>query len=215
MAGNNRDWGYTGYDVGEVDWDTSKEKDLDNEEDDEDDKEDDEIETPTLIYTSLEKSGSVNQYSDNGDNGHSHYHWDDKNDFDAGEKADWGRSESGNSRNPSDKEIEDNGGCYLTTACLKHFQGGFDDNCYHLTKLRWFRDNFVSKNDIKHYYDVAPQIVDSINNQQNKDEIYEYIFVNVVDACVKAIEKRDYEFAYERYKQTILMFEEAFVSKQK
>jgi len=34
MAGNNRDWGYTSYDVGEVDWDTSKEKDLDNEEDD-------------------------------------------------------------------------------------------------------------------------------------------------------------------------------------
>lgn len=51
------------------------------------------------------------------------------------------------------------GGCYLTSACMKHFQKNFDDNCYELTVLRWFRDNFVSKEDIEHYYNVAPIIV--------------------------------------------------------
>ena len=44
--------------------------------------------------------------------------------------------------------------CYLTTACMKYFQENFDDNCYELTVLRWFRDNFVSKEDIEHYYEV-------------------------------------------------------------
>ena len=34
--------------------------------------------------------------------------------------------------------------CYLTTACMKHFQENFDDDCYELRVLRWFRDNFVS-----------------------------------------------------------------------
>ena len=41
--------------------------------------------------------------------------------------------------------------CYLTSACMKYFQEKFDDNCYELTVLRWFRDNFVSKEDIQHY----------------------------------------------------------------
>lgn len=49
--------------------------------------------------------------------------------------------------------------CYLTSACMKYFQEKFDDNCYELTILRWFRDNFVSKEDIEHYYEVAPIIV--------------------------------------------------------
>ena len=58
------------------------------------------------------------------------------------------------------------GSCYLTSACMKYFQENFDDNCYELTVLRWFRDNFVSKEDIKHYYDVAPIIVENINNEE-------------------------------------------------
>ena len=58
------------------------------------------------------------------------------------------------------------GSCYLTSACMKYFQEKFDDNCYELTVLRWFRDNFVSKEDIKHYYEVAPIIVENINNEE-------------------------------------------------
>lgn len=38
--------------------------------------------------------------------------------------------------------------CYLTTACIKHFKENFDDNCFELAILRWFRDNFVSQDDI-------------------------------------------------------------------
>ena len=106
--------------------------------------------------------------------------------------------------------MQNNGGCYLTTACMKQYLNNFDDNCYELRVLRWFRDNFVSKEDIKHYYEIAPIIVEGIEKEQEKDMVYDYIYDNVVDACVSAIEKGDYEFAYNRYKSSILAFEQTF-----
>ncbi len=102
------------------------------------------------------------------------------------------------------------GGCYLTTACMKHFKEDFDDSCYELRVLRWFRDNFVSKEDIDHYYDIAPTIVIGIDNEPQSDMVYDYIYDNVIDACVSAIEEGNYEFAYKRYKSSILSLEEAF-----
>ncbi len=103
--------------------------------------------------------------------------------------------------------------CYLTTACMRHFDENFDDAGYELTTLRWFRDTFVSKEDIEHYYKMAPYIVDGINSDPNSDIIYNYIYENVIDACVKAIEIGDYEFAYNRYKNSILVFEEEYAKK--
>jgi hypothetical protein len=100
--------------------------------------------------------------------------------------------------------------CYLTTACMKCFQENFDDNCYELTILRWFRDNFISKEDIKHYYEVAPVIVEAINQEEKKDIIYDYIYDNVVNYCVTQIKNGNYEEAYSRYKSSILCFEEQF-----
>ena len=54
-GGKNRDWGYASY-------------------------------TPDgrLIYTSYEKDGSVNRYTDNGDGGHSHEYWSNKDDYNMG-----------------------------------------------------------------------------------------------------------------------------------
>lgn len=108
------------------------------------------------------------------------------------------------------KKTTTNVGCYLTTACMKHYLKNFDDNCYELTVLRWFRDNFVSSEDIKHYYMVAQSIVEGINAEKNVDIIYDYIYDNIVDACVKAIENGNYIFAYNRYKESILSLEETF-----
>ena len=163
-----------------------------------------------LTYTSYEKNGSVNRYSDNGDGGHSHSHWNSSDDYNSGKDADFSKSESNSSPNPSTGEVQNNGGCYLTTACMKQYLNNFDDNCYELRVLRWFRANFVSKEDIKHYYEIAPIIVEGIEKEQEKDTVYDYIYDNVVDACVRAIEKGDYEFAYNRYKSSILAFEQTF-----
>ncbi len=104
----------------------------------------------------------------------------------------------------------DKGDCYLTTACMRNFQDDFDDNCYELTTLRWFRDNFVSKEDIEHYYEVAPIIVDTINNEDDAYDIYNFIYENVVNYCVKEIEQEHYDNAYSRYKNSIMLLEEEY-----
>lgn len=102
------------------------------------------------------------------------------------------------------------GGCYLTSACMKYFQEKFDDNCYELTVLRWFRDNFGSKEDIEHYYEIAPIIVEAINKDEKSSIVYDYIYDNIVDYCVKQIELGNYEEAYNRYKNSTLVLEEQF-----
>ena len=100
--------------------------------------------------------------------------------------------------------------CYLTTACMRYKMEKFDDNCEELIILRWFRDKFVSKEDIEHYYKTAPSIVDAINESENNNEIFNFIYENVVSACVNAIKSGNYEFAYNRYKNSILSLEEQF-----
>ena len=93
---------------------------------------------------------------------------------------------------------------------MKYFQENFDDNCYELTVLRWFRDNFVSKEDIKHYYEIAPIIVEGINSEEKFSVIYDYIYDNIVDYCVEQIEQGNYEKAYNRHKNSVLILEEQF-----
>lgn len=98
----------------------------------------------------------------------------------------WSRTD--NDRDNGTQDKSSGSGCYLTTACMKYFQDKFDDNCYELTVLRWFRDNFVSKEDIEHYYEIAPIIVEDINKEEKSDVIYNYIYDNIVDYCVEQIE---------------------------
>ena len=80
--------------------------------------------------------------------------------------------------------------------------------------LRWFRDNFVSREDIKHYYYVAPIIVDKINSIPENNKIYKWIYEQVVQPCVQAIQNKNYEFAYSRYKNSVLTLEKQFTTLQ-
>lgn len=102
------------------------------------------------------------------------------------------------------------GGCYLTSACMEHQKELFNDNCEELTILRWFRDNFVDREDIEHYYATAPIIVDAINQNEECNEIYKAIYYRVIKECVDAINRGDFEFAYQRYKESILQLEELY-----
>ena len=108
------------------------------------------------------------------------------------------------------KKETSSGGCYLTSACMAHFQNEFDDNCYELIVLRWFRDNFVSKEDINLYYEIAPTIVENIDKLEDNEQIYNYIYENIIDFCVKAIENGNYDLAYSRYKTSVLALAEQF-----
>ena len=93
---------------------------------------------------------------------------------------------------------------------MKHMKETFDDNCEELTLLRWFRDNFVDREDIEHYYITAPIIVSAINNNEYCNEIYESIYYRVIKECVEAINRGDFDFAYQRYKESILELEELY-----
>ncbi len=187
-GGNNRDQGYASYDVDRFD----------------------DYSDSNLQYTSYEKSGSVNRYGDNGDGGHSHDHWNSNSDYNNGSNSDSSRSSSNGSSNPSTGEVQGNGGCYLTSACMKHMLNNFDDNCEELTILRWFRDKYVSPEDISHYYNTAPIIVEVIEELGDNSKVYNYIYDNIVKACVNAIKNGDYDFAYNRYKSSTLILEEQF-----
>lgn len=188
--GKNRLWGYASY------------------------YEDEDGETQ-LIYTSYENDGSVNRYTDNGDGGHGHARWESEEDYDAGEEPDWSRQESNDSDNPDTGEVQDNGGCYLTTACMHKYKENFDDNCHELTVLRWFRDNYVTLIDKLYYYKVAPTIVNNIEKSKNKEKYYHYIYENIIKPCVESIERGDYKFAYSRYKRTIQLLENQFTIMKK
>ena len=190
-GGKGRDWGYGSYDVdGDDNYDESK-----------------------LGYTSYEQSGKANRYQNNGDGGHSHAHWNNKDDYNKGTNPDQERIESGKRENPSIGEIQDKGNCYLTTACMKHYLNEFDDNCYELRVLRWFRDNFVNFEDVEHYYKTAPYIVEGINNEKHSDIMYDYIYDNIVDYCVEKIENLEFEEAYKRYKSSMINFEHLYDEK--
>lgn len=120
----------------------------------------------------------------------------------------WSRTD-----NDRDNETQDKSsgiGCYLTTACMKHYLDEFDDNCYELRVLRWFRDNYVNSNDIEHYYNIAPYIVEGINKEENPDMMYNYVYDNIVDYCVEKIQNFEFEEAYNRYKDSIINFENLY-----
>lgn len=117
--------------------------------------------------------------------------------------------------NPDKTEkSEGKGGCYLTTACMRHYLKDFDDNCYELTVLRWYKDNLGLKEDVKYYYQIAPIIVRNIDNDINADLVYDYIYDNVVDYCVKEIELGNYKEAYNRYKNSVLELEKYYAKKE-
>jgi len=103
--------------------------------------------------------------------------------------------------------------CYLTTACMKHYMDNFDDNCYYLDILRWFRDNYVSIEDKLSYYEIAPQVVLTLNDLENANDVYNDIYYKVIQACVRLIEYGKYEEAYSIYKQSVLDLEEKYVKK--
>lgn len=107
-----------------------------------------------------------------------------------------------------------NGGCYLTTACVK--SKGLPDDCFELTTLRNFRDTYMKnipegKQDISHYYRIAPRIVDKINASERADEKWEEIYNDMVLKSIDYIESCELDEAYKLYKEYSLKLEKEFM----
>lgn len=96
-------------------------------------------------------------------------------------------------------------GCFLTSACVSYM--GLQDDCRELTELRAFRDNVMCSTQegrllIEEYYQIAPLIVDAINNSAEKDAIYEDIY-NIIQQCLSLIESKQYDQTMELYKAMV------------
>ena len=70
----------------------------------------------------------------------------------------------------------------MISACCEYQH--LPDNCYELERLRQFRDTYIKEQEygselIKNYYAIAPGIIDAINQNPQKDDIYESIWIKV------------------------------------
>lgn len=96
-------------------------------------------------------------------------------------------------------------GCFITTACVQYY--GLNDNCYELTTLRRFRDEYLLSNSsrkqtVLQYYVIAPTIVELLNNSKDKKEQYEEIYKSIRSAC-EAIEDGNMENAKKIYTDAV------------
>mgnify|MGYP004458332171 FL=1 len=106
------------------------------------------------------------------------------------------------------------GGCYLTTACVN--TKNLPDDCRELTVLRSFRDGYLvnqpdGEAEVQEYYRTAPKIVEIIDHQNNRDEIYEDLYSNVISPCVELIEQGNNAEAYDKYKKMVKDLEKKFM----
>lgn len=93
-------------------------------------------------------------------------------------------------------------GCYITTAVCEEY--GKPDDCYELTAFRGFRDHWLlqqpeGKELIKRYYDTAPSIVEQINKQSDRAEIYRHLNERYLLKCLSYIEKGENEKCRDLY----------------
>lgn len=106
------------------------------------------------------------------------------------------------------------GGCFLTSACCSY--KGFPDDCYELTSLRSFRDEYLRNTSdgrkmVDEYYSIAPSIVSAIEKQENKEKIYEEIYASVLE-CVKLIEDGRFEETTFAYKKMVADLSELYLN---
>jgi len=108
------------------------------------------------------------------------------------------------------------GGCFVTTATLKSI--GKKDDCEELNSFRNFRDNWLlqqidGKKLISEYYDIAPEIVKSINSLQQKEIIYNKIWLDELKPCLDLIKNKQFCEAKEHYKIAMLKLKREFLNR--
>ena len=103
---------------------------------------------------------------------------------------------------PSDPGADD---CFITTACVRFH--GLADDCYELTTLRAFRDNYLKATGegeklVAEYYDRAPLLVELLSHRTDQATLYAEVFRRIRFAC-ELIEAGEQERAREEYKEAV------------
>ena len=94
------------------------------------------------------------------------------------------------------------GGCFITTACVEH--KGFTDDCMELQTLRKYRDTLVCEDEkfrekVLEYYRKAPLIIQEIEKSEESGKIYDDLYRDMIQPCVKLLETGKTEEAKSLY----------------
>jgi len=119
------------------------------------------------------------------------------------------REEAEEYRASSNDESASNG-CFITSACVEF--AGLPDDCYELTVLRSFRDNYIAHLPngqmlISDYYERAPRILKHIRVSPYRSEILASTF-NTIHKAIAEIEKREPALALETYRALLIKLEQ-------
>ncbi len=105
--------------------------------------------------------------------------------------------------------------CFVTSATCGHI--GLTDDCWELTQLRAFRDNYLltlpnGKSLVDKYYDTAPKLLQVINNKEYKSNILlSLYFKDILPSAILARFKLN-KLALWRYKAMMKRLEEQYLN---
>lgn len=108
-------------------------------------------------------------------------------------------------------------GCYVTSACVEAM--GLPDDCEELTTLRKLRDEWLKeqpggKEKTKEYYRVAPGIVQAIEAKEDRKQVFQSIYDEMVCPCVKAIQEGKFQEACDLYERITRELEAKYKSEE-
>lgn len=94
------------------------------------------------------------------------------------------------------------GGCFITTACVE--EKGFADDCDELQTLRKYRDILVEQDEafrgkVIEYYRKAPMIIQAIDGQEDRHQIYGRLYDEMIRPCVDLLDSGETDKAKELY----------------
>lgn len=100
------------------------------------------------------------------------------------------------------KTTDDDEECFITTACVT--EKGLPDNCDELTTLRGLRENYMrhtlqGKALLTEYSILGPAVVAAIYHCENRKEIYDYLYQNMITPAVAMIKNGKYQDAVDWY----------------
>lgn len=115
------------------------------------------------------------------------------------------------------KTTDDSGCCFLTTACVEARNLPLD--CHELTTLRAFRDETMQALPngpamISRYSEIAPHVVGWIKEQSDAPDLFESIYLHVIQPTVALIEAGETAAAIDLYGSAVEWLSSAFLAAQ-
>ena len=123
--------------------------------------------------------------------------------YGGGDRDPWYKSHGDSSSSSSSSS----GGCFLTTACTA--AKGLPDNCDELMTIRRYRDEILlhqvgGRSETSRYYEIAPGIVERINQREDARRIWETVYREMIEPCVSFIKSAKYDQALDLYREYTL-----------